>query len=299
MLRNVLLVGGWRGGNNKVVNRSPLEVAHLFGDSVRDLVIGDARWSHLLIPRMMLALLIVACGALGMWRLARARLGMDGIRKGQFQSADALLLVVVATYIASILYVASCTMITLGARILLPIVPLALLLIAKLAQRVDDWPLLESAPGLWRLLCLVTFLLGAGLHVNAYYSAPIETSYLAAVAELNSTTSDGIAVRDIIRELTGMEGVLMATNGQALGYLTGVPTVSLVEPEFSSQHWDEAHVRETMRQFSIAALVVRHNSDHMESGDFLSQLGAARAPPWLVVYGITNEAVIYRPALRK
>jgi len=296
-LRNIVLVGSWRGGNTKVVARSLPELAHLFETAVRDLLLGRTAWTHLPLVRILLAVVLCIPLAMGVLRFIRSRHTNLTMQDRLPQDTDLVVLVLLSTYLASILYIASRTMISLEARLLFPIFPVLILLLGSTLQHGELSASSTRRRRVWLGLSLATLLLYGSIQLDAFHRAPPQPAQSDAVAELASKDSRGMATSDIIRRLTGAHGTLMATNGQALGYLLGVPTVSLVGPEFSSRRWDEGYVRDTIRRFSVSAVALNRFSPPGGDSDFISDLASGHAPSWLIPVATTPLVVIYRPSL--
>jgi hypothetical protein len=295
MLRNILLVGTWRGGNTKIVHNPTLQVAHDFAVANSDLLLGDAALSQLWALRGAFALLLAAGGIVclltRMRRADRQRLSLS--LPG---NSDMLLIIIVVTYLACITYSATCTMISFASRLLLPIFPIELLLLLKwigpTAQTLRTTPLGNG----WRGYGVVLILMYATIHLDAYSLLPRAPAYEAARSALSAQATENESAGQLILSLLRSGGALMAMDGQAIGYVLQVPTVSLVAPEFSSYLWDEAYVRSTIRRFSVAALVVNRTDLDLAPSPFVYQLATGRAPDWLTAIAMTDRLAIYRPA---
>ena len=100
----------------------------------------------------------------------------------------------------------------------------------------------------------------------------------------------------------GANEVIVANNGQAVGFVLGLPTVSLVGPHFSTLEWDEMAVQETVRRFDAGVVVISvpppallGDDDYLPSA-FVRRLAVGDAPPWLRLVHRSSDVLVYVPS---
>ena len=302
--RNVVLVGNWRGGNEKVVSNP---ISSVLMETVRGanrLLLGPGSGTSggTVVQRAML----VALFALGMAWLARAyfrRAVAARPVKARVVPLDVgidMLLLAVA-YMACLFYAGLKSVIAYGdSRYFVPLLPLLLLLLGLALQRM-----LTSVPdGTHRipLLALVTSL-SLYVYLNLLiFQAPRQSGWVPIAAALDAKSTDGRSVRAVVHEATGTNGVVMANNGQTIGHLLARRTVSLVGTHFSTIEWNEDSLRETARRFKVKAIVVYAptTSEEWDGGSvvpsaFVKKLAQGDAPTWLHLEYRSGNLLVYVP----
>ncbi len=115
---------------------------------------------------------------------------------------------------------------------------------------------------------------------------------------LSTSLNTGFTGRELIDSLSGDGGVILSNDGQALGHVLGRPTVTLVDPQFSSVEWTERFVRDTMTRFSIkAAVIFKEGTEFSDPypSRFIAQLGSGLPPKWLTKIAESERVVLYAP----
>ena len=305
--RNLALVGNWRGRDEMLVS-NPLhaaltETAQAINAMFLGSGTGAATPGGTFVPKAMFALLVVAGFALLSWSRVRDRgigvgskLATDQLRMG----TDVLLLV--AVYVACMFYAGMTTSISYGsARNFAPIAALLFLLLGW-GVRIA----VHSAPRSPDLRRIALLLLAASLLPYAYLNslvllrAPVDAS-AAARAQMDAFADNGKVTRTAIAQIVGTNGVIMSNNGQVVGHVLGMRTISLIGPAFSTIVWNEATVRSTMRRFNVAAVVITPPiSGHLEDDDlpspFVRELAQGQSPSWLTLALRSGRVLVYIPA---
>jgi hypothetical protein len=148
--------------------------------------------------------------------------------------------------------------------------------------------------------------LAASLVPYAYLNSivllrPPADASAGARKQLDAIVDRGTSTRAAIMQIVRPDAVIMADNGQAVGHILDMRTISLVGPAFSAIVWNEATVRSTMRQFNVAAVVITPpTSAHLEDDDlpspFVRELAQGHAPSWLTLALRSGRVLVYIPA---
>ena len=293
MLRNIQLVGDWRGGNEKPVSNPVLSVVGEMESGFVGLITGGRGWTVAIGGVLMLAL-----GVAVAWFILRHRTDwprMDGTRtRARIIAVDVA--IIAAVYASGILYAGMTSVISVGARLLLPLTPLLIILAAIGLQALFT---MAGRAGRTRPVALGLAVAMAGYVIAnslAFAQRPANGADLVAQS-LDQVRQGQVSPREALRDLVPDGGVILANNGQAMGYETGAPTISMVGPHFSGVTWDEHTVREVIDRYDISAVVITPGSgdgDLIPSA-FVQALADGQGPPWLELVGDYDDVLIYAP----
>ncbi|HEX6266383.1 MAG TPA: hypothetical protein VFZ81_05750, partial [Burkholderiales bacterium] len=206
-----------------------------------------------------------------------------------------LLAACIAVYAGAMLYLGAASMISFGPRMFVPLIPVLLLFAGGLCGHAARG---LSLPPRRRMA-----LHGAAAALVAAYAGthfPVlleraEAPHHRVQARLEAPVSAGESLRERIEREVAPDAVLLATDGQATGYLLRRKLVSLVSPRFSDQAWTEDAVHETMLRFGARHLLV-----YQEPGDkpaapsaFLRGLAGGATPAWLQLIADNGRAKLF------
>ena len=296
MARNILLVGNWRGGNEKAVSNALGGVLAQTMRAVNGLVMGPPGTAPALslVLRILFVAAVVIAAAL-LWRARRRRSAPDAPSPETWDYALDLLLLIGA-YSALMFYAALTTVISYGTRMFVPLIPLLALLAGVWLSRwlpAGDAPLHKRSPALAAAFGLYVVL-------NAIsFANPLVDRATVVQAQLRGRTDSGATIRELI-DGTG-RGVIVANHGQALGFLLRRPTVSLVGPHYSTTVWDEQTVRAVVERYSAAVLVItgpneaQPPSTDLIPSTFIESLMRGEAPAWMRLAGRSGPVSVYVP----
>lgn len=305
--RNFALVGNWRGRDEMLVS-NPLHAAlNETAQAINALLLGSGTAATTpggtFILKATLAVLVVSGLALLSWLAVRHRGAGTGSKLVMHQlqmGIDVLLLV--AVYIGCMLYAGMTSSISYGsARNFAPIAGLLFLLlgwgVAIALHRIPQWSGLRRTA----LLSLAASLLPyAYLNSLVLLRPPVDAS-AGARKQLDAIADGGTSTRAAITQIIPPDAVIMADNGQAVGHVLDMRTISLVGPAFSTIVWSEATVRSTMRRFNVAAVVIvppisGHIEDHDLPSIFVRELAQGQSPSWLTLALRSGRVLVYIPA---
>lgn len=302
VVRNFLFAGNWHGRDELGVSNPLLPVLLQTGRALNALFLGVGTGSSAaggtFIPKVVFSALFALGIALLAWRRWRDRSTSTEPAATNGLGIDILLLT--ATYTACMLYAGLTSEISYGtARNFVPLVPLILLLFGSVlrilvpncGQRGIRLPLAALA------ICLCSYV-----YLNLLVIRKPLADQATAVAErLDAGGESGRSARAAILNRVGPRGVVLANNGQAVGFVLGRPTISMVGPAFSRIVWDEETVRATIERFHIAEVVISAPAQGQPDNDddipspFVRQLAQGRAPAWLRLQQQSGSVLTYVP----
>jgi hypothetical protein len=207
-----------------------------------------------------------------------------------------------ATYAGLITAARVTSVISLGPRLLFPVFPLALAMLAALAS--EAWRAFASAPRRRLALAGATalFVLSyVGTNSWATYAQPPLTDPHALARRFDLADGTGTPLRDWVATNIGQGETLLATDGQATAFHLQRPAVSLVERYFSDSEWTEESVRQVLRQYAAEYVVVYPGALYEEipaqyDFPFLADLANRSPPEWLAIAAENEAVIIYRLA---
>lgn len=297
--RNVQLSGNWRGGNSKVVFKDPLQLAKTTAKAADHLLFGERTVAMTLGLRV--ACLVACAGLLGvLWQHRRRWMGSFSIPR-QRQASSGILLTLVVVYSVLMLYAGLTTMISFGARMYVPVLPLLLALGVLAVTRL--LPSLgrvigESRPAL--ALGVLALSLYAATNLVDGFGIPLNLHAERVDRRLDARREAAPSARDFVDAGVPVGSAIVANDGQLTGYLLRRPTLSLVERHFSDVVWDESAVRALFETYDAGALVLSltepgEDPETMLPSEFLRGLAEGRAPSWLREAAFTGRVRIYVP----
>jgi hypothetical protein len=287
--RNVALTGSWKGGNGKHVYHSVASILETTAKSLYDLVfaLDGPRWTR----AIDLALLVVV--AWGLAPLLRTALGRLRAASWHEVPSDGLVALVafVAFYFVVMIYLGVVSVIAFGTRMLLPLLPALLLLLAlPIGQRrsLGRHPVIPIVVGAAYLLA----------NVLSYDEVGPTPPHRIARADLEAPMQDGQGVGEWLLAHTRADEPLLASNGQGTSYALGRRVVSLTDSEYGERPWDEARVLETMARFHARYVVLYphldpHSGAVQAESSFLSTLLDGKVPEEFSLVATSASAEVF------
>lgn len=294
LLRNVILVGTWKGGNNKIVHHPVGEVARSFAVSIRDLLVGDLEASQLWTLRAACVVMLAGVLLAGAVSRLRRRSAVAAPSAPLIPDTELLLIVIAVSYLFCLGFTATRTMIVVVARYVLPVLPILYLLAIRTAFDCRPPARPATARIAWTAFWVALLACYGVVHVDTWLRTPRADATIAADEVLDSRDPTGLTAREIVLGAAGANGTIVSTNGQAIGYVLQRPTVSLVSPLFSSHVWDEHYLHDTVSQFAARVLIIGSANVEPPSSPFLAHLANGQYPDWLTPLGRTDRAALYR-----
>lgn len=304
--RNILLVGNWQGRGEMLVSNPLLAVIGQTANTINGLFlgVGTAKLAvgGTFIPKLVFVLSIaIGVGVLA-WQRWRHRAAASEQALVGIRDVGIDLLVVIGTFIACMIYAGHTSSISYGAaRHFLPLLPLMLLILGMGLH----WllPADGAAPSARRAAVVaLSMSLVCYSYLNALViSKPRIDEEAVVLEQFASGGTEASASRTAVQQLVGPRGVILANNGQAVGYFLDRPTISTVNPTFSSITWDEQTVRKVVEQFHVAAVVItapvpgQSDEETDLPSPFVQELAQGTAPPWLKLQHRSGSLLAYVP----
>lgn len=254
LLRNYVIAGTWKGGNDMAVHNPLKRVAVDYIRAQWHLFFGD----HPLIFGLWELFLIL--GVLSFIALMRAaRRSSDGAAASLPGIGPVLVAgFCVAIYSAGIVYAGLRTPISFGTRMFLPIFPLYLLLVGiAIGGLLSRFGPRSALMKFTLLLAVVGYV---GINARDLYAPAGVPEYRLIARDYAEPARGGEPLRNWIASNIPVNAPIAASEGQATGYLLGRPTLSLVDPTYSRVRWGCGEVSEQMQRFHARYLILYKSS---------------------------------------
>ncbi len=295
-IRNVMLVGDWRGGNNTPFSISPVRLAISGVRAFIHTAVGDGT-----VRQLALAAAIALIGIAGFCVVALMRAPkFPAVMPEPPRPAVGWWVVLAASsiYLGGIAAIAFRAVISYDSRMYLPVLPELIALFVAAVEvaigRQKGW-LRAAGPGI--AACLVLGYCVANALSGARGAADGFQETQRALMEADAT---GLSVeRHLGRELEPGEAIA-ATNGQMAGYILKRRTLSLVGLPYGRMPWNEDTLRTEMSRFGTRYLLVFRNAaldPVVEQSQLLTALGGGQATPWLRLVSSTKGLCLYRAVI--
>lgn len=298
MARNIALVGNWRGGNEKEVSNELSEVVAQSARALSGIALGPPGGPDVA-PLVLRAAFALATLALVVVLISRRRESSAAPLSESVRAFALDLLLLVSVYCAFMFYAGLTTVISYGTRMFVPMVPLLALLTGVGISILLARSALLTSRGLRG--AAFAALLGYAVFNLSTLRAPGVDRATTVIGQLNSSTTGGGTLREEIYRLATDDAVIVATNGQALGYLLDRRTISLVGPHYSQTVWTEQAVRDVVERYGAAAVIVTA-PNRLQAADtdlipssFIAELARGTAPPWLRPAARAGPVSVYMP----
>jgi hypothetical protein len=285
MLRNLVTVGTWKGGNETLVRHPVRGVLADYARAQLRLILGQHAvtfgvWeSSLLVGGLgVTALLITA-----VWKGGLPNTGWRRMADRRRQDAVALMVgLCILVYSAGMFYAGLRTVISFGTRMFLPMLPPYLLLLGMGVNRLTSrWP--ASAQGAWLRTGLLLVTIGyVGVNARDLYERPSPARHEILAAQYAKPMADGRPLREWVESHISVGDAIVAADGQATGYLLHRPTISMVGAESSPVRWECDEVREQMKRFRATFVVLYKPSSIIDKDMLLEE-------SWFVATSVSQQ----------
>jgi hypothetical protein len=178
-----------------------------------------------------------------------------------------------------------------------PLLPVALMLFAIAISRVQG-----RAGEPQRVLAGTLVILScAYVAANArsiIYQPRLAAQHVRVQAALAEEISPGLTLDSWIAAHVPAGQVVVATHGQATGYVLHRPTLSLAPQAYTTQQWDEPEIRALMLAYRAQFLIVYPGDEPgLYQSRFLSGLLTGAVPSWLSSAARSRDAAVFRSEL--
>ena len=239
MVRNTLLVGDWRGGNDLPILNPWGALAGRYVRGQLHLLLGNHRiavdvWE----VRLAIAAILIAAA------LLFATKPWQGATRGPL-----LVTLWILTYTAAFFYAARHSVVDLDSRMFVPMLPCYLLLFGMIFGRI---PGSLFSYGSMAILVISYSV----INFQDFDDTPYPRPRHQVVAGLLAQATDGRSMRAWLDSNVAPDEVIAAVDGQAVGYLVKRPTLSLVPPVYSPVRWECEDILREMARFKARYLIV-------------------------------------------
>lgn len=297
-LRNELLVGTWKGGNDKVVHHSVIAVLHDFIIWAHHLLLGGIASARFSWPELVLAAGSLATGAAIALRGRGARSARARLPWSERLGPSALLLAYVAVYCAGMIYLGITSVISFETRMFYPLLPPALLLLARSLQLGEPAPHTASATRTMFFVGLSAATIGyLCIHDRSYFASLGPAPHELVARELSGVISPGMTMQSWIAINIPADETIIANQGQASGYVLHRKTLALVSQQYSDQSWGDAAVHSVMQIYDAHFLILYSGDaadDVLHDSAFLSALAHGSPPSWLKLVARSSGVAVFR-----
>jgi len=273
-LRNLHLVGTWKGGNEKLVHHPLVGVLIDFASSIIRLFSGNGVSARVLILDLIVfpALVLAAVSLF--------------LRRRTLPHRQAVLLgtglCFLAVYCAALIHLGRTSVITFGVRMFFPLLPISLVLLAMGAASLQRSLGASRQRGFLAAVALVSCAYVALNLLGILRRQPLPQPHEVTWALLRQETEPGVTLETWIKDHVPPGEAIVANQGQATAYCLQRPAVSLVSLSYSRQIWDEQAVRAVMRGYGAHYLILfTGDPPDLFRSSFLASALAGTVPAWL------------------
>jgi hypothetical protein len=305
MVRNVMLVGNWKGGNNLPAAMPISELVLVTPRIWLHLLLGNGTLSQLWFPIGLISTglvgLIGTC--LASIRCAPARLPALLRQAPSWRPSVTkreTILAAFLIYSIGIAAIAFRSTTEYSTRMYIPVLPhLIALLVCGVALLIRRLPAGNySRPvSLVMILCL---LLASTMGNFASGRVLQPDLYERTQQALLRPDDAGHSIKYLLDQELKPGEVIAATNGQAAGYVLQRPTVSLSLRRYSFMTWDEPALHADLARFGATHLLVFRDARFdpvLQESRFLVTLADGQVPSWLRLIGSNRSVYVYRVRL--
>jgi hypothetical protein len=290
-IRNLLLVHDWRGGNDKFLFHPIPQVLKSFVSSIHHLISGNnfsIRAAGLdLVLFISITIIIVLF----------IKLHIKGTRQASNARTTTLEfgLCFIAIYCSAILYLGITSVISFDVRMFVPLVPVILIIFSIIMTSLKENYELARHQLFVGLVAVMSCSYVALNIKSVIKSLPEMAQHQVVRSNFAREITPGRNINSWIGDNVRPTDVIVATRGQATGYILQRPTISLVSLEYSNHQWDEDSVKSIMQNYHAKFLILYAGvKPELYNSVFLSGLLTGTTPPWLVPEVLDGEVKIYR-----
>jgi len=292
MIRNVMLVGDWRGGNN---TPAAMPLGKFAVDSARlafHLVLGDASTGQLALPAI-----VIAIGVIGVCILARLSFRANFSWRLLLTKQE-IVLAAFLLYAGGIAGIALRSVIEYGPRMFVPVLPHVIVLATCFVAFVFRNSSARNYPRWVHPTIALCLLLGYTVGNFVSRASPAPDTFKKTEEALLQPDPTGHSVKDRLASELKPNEVIAATDGQAAGYVLAHPTLSLVGRPYDLTPWSEPVLHKQIDRFGARHLLVFRDTAFdpvIRESRFLGTLAACRtAAPWLQLVSENQSVCVYR-----
>ena len=286
MIRNAQTIGSWRGGHTDGGGLPPFVVLFNFVKAPFDVFLGsNAKWPlDVWMATFLLAAVYLVVRQFRVFRRGQAPTGLPA-----FAPQALTWIAILSGVYASGIILTELTAFAWDTRYYFPLYPLALICLGVFLTPASD-----ARSRLAFAACVIALLVfNIRSIAGPFYPSPD----IRVNRWLQQEVEPGVSMKMWLRShATGGEAVV-ATDGQAVHYLTGLPVLAVIPAYISTLKWDEATLRGLMQRFSAPYVLVFPGAgpnDVVEQRiPLFKGLTSGSAPSWLTVAARSRDGLLY------
>jgi hypothetical protein len=289
MIRNVILVGDWRGRVNTVGSSSIHDLAVNAPSVFFHLILGDGTVRQLKVPAILIAIGLIGIG----YATLRSRPANASRVLRLPLTKEGMVLIAFLGYSLGILAIALGSVLAYTpTRIFVPILPHLIVLTTCGVAGI-----LRNSPKFIGLAIALCLLLGytAGNLISRASPQPDTRDWTEQA--LLGPDGTGHSIKDRLQQELKPGEVIGATNGQAAGYVLNHPSISLEHNEYNTSNWDEVSLRKELARFGAGHVLVFRNAEldsDLGESRLLGALANCQPPPWLRLVSHNQDVCVYQ-----
>lgn len=301
LLRNISLVGTWRGGNAIDRRSTLIEVVKDFVFSTYETIFGELVRDRFGAPEVLAALAFGACGLLSAWVVFQNR---KAIASGLKRLPTTLpILTCFAVYLGALAYLSYTSHLGFSYRYCFPLIPLMLVLVGLFATQIAPYVKGQLVGRLSAAATVALIACYAFLNVRNTLQ-PWEGSSIFSkqrvIDRLDAPMPSGESLRSWIESHVPVDATITASYGQPTAYVLQRKAVSLVAHDNSTYDWREAEIQDAMTRFNADYLILYPETpsdpapEVQNESPFLTALVAGEARPnWLELVADNGHARVF------
>jgi hypothetical protein len=286
MIRNAQTIGYWRGGHAEGGGLPPFVVLFNLFNAAFEIVLGpNAKWPLDIWTAVFL--LAAAYLAVRQYRVFRRRQGSAGLPA--FAPQALTWIAIISGIYALGIILTELTAFAWDTRYYFPLYPLALVCLGVVLTPASD-----ARSRIACAACAISLLVfNARSVAGPFFPSPA----IRVNRWLQQEVEHGVSMKMWLQgHATGGEAVV-AADGQAVHYLTGLPVLSVIPADVSTLKWDEAKLRDRMLRFRASYVLVFPGAgpnDVVEQRiPLFKGLTMGSAPSWLTVAARSRDGLLY------
>jgi hypothetical protein len=197
------------------------------------------------------------------------------------------------------IYLGTCTVISFGERLFLPILPVIFILLSWLLTKSEgSLSGLHEHRTLFAMLILAVGVCYALINLRSLVREEPTFPHDLVRSRLMKPVTDGTPLMSWIDTHIPPDAVLVAVDGQATSYVLRRKTLSLVGSQFSNQVWSEKRIRNLMSSYGSEFLILypeaQDTEERARESSFIKALLDGESFSWLSMAKTNGDVTVFR-----
>lgn len=286
MIRNAQTIGSWRGLHTDGGGLPPVVVLFNLLNAAFEISLGsNAKWR--LDAWAATFLLAAAYLVVRQYRVFRRGQGVAGLPA--FAPRALTWIAIISGIYALGIILTELTVFAWDTRYYFPLYPLALVCLVALLTPVSD--------ARSRIVCAVCAISLLVFNARSVAGPFFPSSAIRVNRWLQQEVEPGVSMKMWLQRHASDGETVVAVDGQAVHYLTGLPVLAVIPAYISTLKWDQPRLRDLMRRFSASYVLVFPGADPNDLVEqripLFRQLTTGSAPAWLTVAARSRDGLLY------